>query len=235
MSHYLYSLEPYKGPDSRYTCPRCKQPKQFVRYINTQTAQYLGQQVGRCNREVNCAYHYTPRQYFEQHRIYTKGANPGPTATCERQSVDRKAPTAYIDFDLFQQSLQAYEKNYFTAYLQKMFGTQKAQELITQFYIGTSKRWPGATIFWQIDLQGQVRTGKIMLYDPDQGKRVKKPFNHIHWVHKQLNLPDFQLEQCLFGLHQLLSAPAHQLVALVESEKTAIEGIPKVSSLGPYF
>jgi hypothetical protein len=48
-------------------------------------------------------------------------------------------------------------------------GASRTQELIAQFYIGTSKHWPGATIFWQIDHQGRIRTGKIMLYDPRGG------------------------------------------------------------------
>ena len=91
---------------------------------------------------------------------------------------------------------------------------------MAQFYIGTSKRWPGATIFWQIDLAGRIRTGKIMLYNPQSGKRVKTPYNHIDWVHKQLKQGHFA--PCLFGLHQLRGAPKDQVVGLVESEKTAV-------------
>jgi len=92
--------------------------------------------------------------------------------------------------------------------------------LIAKFHIGTSRRWQGATIFWQLDLQGRLRTGKIMLYDPESGKRVKKPYNHIIWVHKQLKQAHF--EQCLFGLHQLREMPKHKPIRLVESKKTAI-------------
>ncbi|WP_460634195.1 DUF6371 domain-containing protein [Larkinella terrae] len=99
-------------------------------------------------------------------------------------------------------------------------------DLISRFYVGTSKHWPGATVFWQIDTTGRIRTGKIMLYDPLTLKRIKQPFNHINWVHsvlkKQSSLAEFELCQCLFGLHQLKGQPATQPVAIVESEKTAI-------------
>ena len=85
-----------------------------------------------------------------------------------------------------------------------------------------------AIIFLQIDQDNQCRTGKIMQYDPTTGHRIKDPNKpgRISWLHsilkrrKQLP-PDWQLTQCLFGEHLL---PQHQdkIVALVESEKTAI-------------
>jgi hypothetical protein len=83
-------------------------------------------------------------------------------------------------------------------------------------------------IFWQIDIQGRVRSGKIMKYGPD-GHRVKDE-GGVNWVHsrmmKQGLLPqDWELTQCLFGEH-LLNWPEHRdkVVALVESEKSALIG-----------
>ncbi len=52
------------------------------------------------------------------------------------------------------------------------------------------------------------------------GKRIKKPFNHISWVHTVLKLQNFNLKQCFFGEHLLHEK--HKPVAIVESEKTAI-------------
>ena len=214
MSDYLYRLAPYQGLQSRHTCPSCQKPRQFVRYIHMQTGDSLGEMVGRCNREVKCGYHYTPRQYLAEHRITSPvhWNNPAP--------LQHPEPPRYIDPHLFKQSLRAYDQNHFVAYLKRLLGPDKTQTLINKFHIGTSKRWKGATIFWQMDLQGRLRTGKIMLYDPESGKRVKNPYNHIDWVHKQLKQSHFS--QCLFGLHQLREAPNHQPVGLVESEKTAI-------------
>ena len=63
MSEYKYMLEPYKGLNTRFICPKCKR-KELTRYINIVTNEYLETSVGRCNRESNCGYHFTPKQYF---------------------------------------------------------------------------------------------------------------------------------------------------------------------------
>jgi hypothetical protein len=86
--------------------------------------------------------------------------------------------------------------------------------------IGTSKYEPGAVVFWQVDITGRVRTGKIMLYDAVSGKRVKDRDKHITWAHTALRLPDFNLKQCFFGEHLLKDQ--QKPVAIVESEKTAV-------------
>ena len=90
-----------------------------------------------------------------------------------------------------------------------------------KYKVGTSKYWDGATVFWQTDNQNKVRTGKIMLYNSETGKRIKEPYNHVTWVHSVLHKGDYNLKQCFFGEH-LLSEDKSRPVALVESEKTAL-------------
>ncbi len=102
---------------------------------------------------------------------------------------------------MFNQSLKAYDRNNFVFFLSRLFDTEIVNELISKYYIGTSKQWNGATIFWQIGDQLKIRTGKIMLYKSETGKRVKEPYSYFSWVHKEINKPDFTLLQCLFGLH----------------------------------
>ena len=43
----------------------------------------------------------------------------------------------------------------------------------------------------------------------------------MNWVHSVLKLQDFNLKQCLFGLH-LLNSDKQKTIAIVESEKTAV-------------
>ena len=93
---------------------------------------------------------------------------------------------------------------------------------IKKYLIGTSNHWIGATVFWQIDKNIAIKAGKIMLYNCNTGKRVKKPYNHISWMHKKLKINDFVLQQCLFGLHNLCDYATSNTICIVESEKTAV-------------
>lgn len=223
MNEHKYILEPYKGMNTRYHCPQCQQrDKTFTRYINTATGEHLADHVGRCNRESSCGYHYTPKQYFQDNNIsFDKNYNVSVSISLKsRKQKAQPKPVSYIPLDKFKSSLQGHKANNFITYIIKLFGTEKASQLISKYFIGTSKHWQGATIFYQIDIKGGVRTGKIMLYDAANCKRVKEPYNHIHWVHKAIEQPEFNLQQCFFGEH-LLSNKAKP-VAIVESEKTAI-------------
>lgn len=85
--------------------------------------------------------------------------------------------------------------------------------------------WGGATVFWQIDRNSNVRAGKIMGYDAVTGHRIKEPFNQVSWVHSVRKVQDFRMKQCLFGEHLLSDNSAvmsAKPVAIVESEKTAL-------------
>ena len=128
-------------------------------------------------------------------------------------------PVSLIPESLLKETLRLYDSNNFCMYLRILFGEDKARELINLYSIGTAKHWNGATVFWQIDINNKIRSGKVMLYDSHSGKRVKQPFNHITWVHSLLKLKDFNLNQCFFGEHLLKQ---NKPTAIVESEKTAI-------------
>lgn len=140
-------------------------------------------------------------------------------------------PVSFIPFEVFKESLQAEKKvlqiietNNFLKFLFNLFnthneGVQIIKALVEKYFIGTSKHWEGGTVFYQIDISGKIRTGKIMQYNSDAGKRIKEPYNHIHWVHSKLKLSGFNLLQCFFGEHLLQGNS--KTVAIVESEKTA--------------
>jgi hypothetical protein len=227
MSDHRYILEPYKGMKTRHICPSCRRSdKTFTLYIDTETGEHINPRVGRCNREINCNYHYTPRQYFQDNHISEyKPQMQSCTKPNNVSSIEKQI--SFIPVEVFKKSLQidknvsqVAEVNHFVKFLTDLFGDEKAHELLTRYFIGTSKYWNGATVFWQIDISGIVRTGKIMLYNSTTGKRVKEPFNHINWVHTAMKILDFELKQCLFGEHLLQDKT--KPVAIVESEKTAV-------------
>lgn len=128
---------------------------------------------------------------------------------------------SYIDANIQYSTLKSNQPNYFIDWLISLFGQETVNEVKSKYMIGTSKHWKGANIFWQIDAQLRIRGGKIMLYNPETGKRVKEPEPRITWVHKAARMKDYVLSQCLYGEHLLLSrTEAH--IRIVESEKTAI-------------
>jgi hypothetical protein len=220
MSEHRFILQPYKGKKTRYKCPDCESSKTFVRYIDSTSGEQLAKHVGKCNREINCGYHYTPKRYFQDNNIPFDNQNSVSVshALKERKQETKKQPS-FIEPDIFKNSLKGYAENIFIKQLLKRFGTETTRTVIEKYFIGTSKHWPGSTIFWQIDISGKIRTGKIMLYD-DHLHRLKKPFDHITWAQTVLKIENFNLKQSLFGEH-LLKGNTNQ-VAIVESEKTAI-------------
>lgn len=96
--------------------------------------------------------------------------------------------------------------------------------VLEAYRVGHSKY--GHTIWWQIDEDYHVRTGKMMLYKTD-GHRDKERQNKIDWIHKSLerkgmvDLEHYEMRQCYFGQHLLKVFPKAE-INIVESEKTAV-------------
>lgn len=217
MKNFRYTLELYKTPSSRYTCPSCGQNGKFTRYIDSETRQHLAEHVGRCDREQNCGYHYTPKQYF----LDNPDAAEHPHTPVIPIKPLPSRPASFIPSDIFEKSMVGYANNNFVTFLHSLFDETTVNSLINLYLIGTSKYWKGAVVFWQVDNTGNVKAGKIMLYNPESGRRVKKPNSLISWVHSVLKIKEYNLQQCFFGEH-LLNIFPDLPVAIVESEKTAI-------------
>ncbi|WP_191963468.1 DUF6371 domain-containing protein [Pseudotamlana haliotis] len=202
MIQYLHSLE--KG-SKKHICPNCNK-KKYVRYIDIETNNYLDYTYGRCDRESSCG-------YFKK---------PNDSLVLSASKFIQQPPKAVntIRESIALATIKNYHRNNLFLFLSKHFKSQQVEQTFKTYKIGTSKKWNGSTVFWQLDQYSNFRTGKIMLYDTATGNRVKKPYNHISWAHKALKITDFNLKQCLFGLH--LANNKTRLIGLVESEKTAI-------------
>lgn len=99
---------------------------------------------------------------------------------------------------------------------------EEAKEAARVFMLGASKK--DAVIFWQIDEQGLVHEGKMMLYD-SHCHRIKEK-HALSWAGFELRNrgklhKSWKATHCLFGLHQLNSRP-DDTVCIVEAEKTAV-------------
>lgn len=216
MPTHKYIFQQYSS-NSKQTCPNCGKPKVFTRYIDVETNEVLAPKVGKCDREDKCGYHYPPKQYFADNG-YTQHSLP---KAYYKAVATKQIPPTYINPAIVEGSFKHYQNNHFVGYLNTLFGFEITNTLLKTYPVGTSKYWQGATVFWQVDAQGNTRTGKIMLYNPTTGKRVKEPHNCITWTHSVLKQPDFNLKQCLFGEHLITTCP-DKPIAIVESEKTAI-------------
>jgi len=175
-------------------------------------------------------------------------------ADCKKKDWDRKPyvpmnhpieKPVFIPKPYFDASLKNYDNNSFVEYLVGLFGEDEASKLVQRFYIGTSKYWDGATIFWLIDEYARIGGGQVILYDNDghtvrqiRTDGTKKRFSS--WVHTAIKknydsakqpfpqwLNDYSERSgnkfpCLFGLPQLAVEPIDKPIAIVESAKTAI-------------
>ena len=223
MNDYRFILEPY-SKKSRFNCPSCGKKNTFTRYIDLEKDEYLGLEVGICSRIQKCNYHYPPKDFFEDEKRVS-GTTPQKlpkvlmTAALQKAKLnptEDNLPPSLIEQDLFLQSLRETSENNFLCFLEHSLNKEALEELKVKYKIGTSKKWKGATVFWQIDEENNIRTGKLMLYDKVTGKKSK-----VNWVHSVLKLKDYNLKQCLFGLH-LMNSDKTKRIAIVESEKTAI-------------
>ena len=110
---------------------------------------------------------------------------------------------------------------------------RRVDEVLRDYRIGHSPK-NGMTIFWQIDNDGNVRTGKMMLYKADGHRDKRDGAYTFDWIHSALfrdkRHPEYdedkqEMKQCYFGMH-LLNAykvkNVDQAVCIVESEKTAV-------------
>lgn len=127
--------------------------------------------------------------------------------------------------ELMEQTLKGYESNPLFTFLCSKVGEEKVSHAFTLYKIGTARLWNSSTIFWQIDIDGKVRTGKIIKYGSD-GHRVKSAKGSmINWTHSlwRDRPKNFQITQCFFGEHLLPGHP-ESTIMIVESEKSALVG-----------
>ncbi|MDD3319841.1 MAG: DUF6371 domain-containing protein [Paludibacter sp.] len=241
MNYTQPYLQKYKGKDTRHDCPSCKAKLSFTQYLDGNTHKPIHDNVGKCNRESKCGYHYTPKQYFMDNPLFPSpveragvrsltpslrvgwvGSDASPKKLPSTQGEGPGVRIGTIPFRFVQKSA-SYKSN-FVRFLFEHFSDEQIQNVVENYALGATKT--KEVIFWQIDITGKVRTGKIMKYNSETGKRIKHQSGAIDWVHNKLKKSgniseDFNLQQCFFGEHLLTIYP-NKPVAIVESEKSAI-------------
>lgn len=236
----MYQLEKYKGIRTRHICPNCNARREFTRYVDDE-GNYLADDVGKCNRDSKCGFHYTPKQFFADNPSFLKLNKNGFRANRKAQRVERpqRVESAPKPFDVIETvyletTLGSYEENTFVQFLLNLFcdDSEAVWRAVKKYFIGTLET---KAVFWQIDDRRRIRTGKIMLYNVQTGKRIAETFTNAqgerieiktNWIHSKLKKlgklkDDFDLQQCYFGEH-LLPLETSKPVAVCEAEKTAV-------------
>ena len=211
-----YILQPYTGPSSRITCRNCGAKHSFARYVDKTTGDLLDEKFGRCDRVEKCGYFQPPSGKDVQNSTLMVSLKD-----VKKEFIKNNDFISILDFKRVVESMTFKDK--FSNFLYKHFDSEEVTKVLLKYKVGESSKWEGATVFWQIDEELEVRTGKIILYGED-GKRVKKPFPKMYWEHlsdKGLEvIPDYNLAQCFFGTH--LISDEIDTYHVVEAEKTAL-------------
>lgn len=203
-----YIFAPYRGMKSKGTCPSCGKKYHWVYYLDTENEKLLPPEYGKCDNISKCGYTYSPYDH-----------PPTKTTDIKVSLPEEKDYFSVVPESILIKSLEHQYNDNFSQYILEEFG-EEGERSLDAYSVGYSKVFNGATtVFWQIDVQGNIRSGKLIKYK-DDGKRVKNPYPLVTWVHKSF-LGEFVLSQCFFGEH-LLKDDLDKTVCVVESEKTAI-------------
>ena len=136
----------------------------------------------------------------------------------------------FHDKQILVDTMRNYNCNILAKYLIGRFGERTAMDMLKRYYVGTAKVWSGATTFPYVDIDDNVCSVKIMLYEIANKFGIVTPHRkkddkcqYITWGHSLLRLENFNKKPCFFGEH-LLNDDANKgkPVAIVESEKTAL-------------
>ena len=248
------------------TCPDCGRKGEFSPYIDTVTMEPVDDsQCGRCNRLSNCGYHLPPRELensYENSResrerreysgsmdyvSHKKQISLTQNAQISQKHASyhsREEPNNQREaeefYDKMHRAMQQSKPwgHHLATWLRTKFPRERVDAVMKRYHVGGTP--DGATLWWQIDEQGRVHTGKAMQYNPLTGHRVKEQGFPVNWAHRMRlygEPTDLIVPQCLFGEHlaPLLSpqggktampeySPLGEIegAAIVESEKTAL-------------
>ena len=219
----MIQLEKYHGTRTRHTCTNCGKRHEFTRFINTDTGEYLADNVGICNRSSSCGYRYTAKQYYADNPTGAKfvKARAGKSPQFKTQIQTEKPKSFdYITPEHLKATLNNYDRNAFVQFLFDLFPdcSEEIQAVLKMYLVGTFDDY---TCFPSIDQQNRICRAKLIKFNQATGKRLKGQFDTSSLKTKLKLKEDFQYKQIFFGEHLLLKYP-NKPVAIVEAEKTAI-------------
>ena len=187
------------------TCPDCGRKGKFSPYIDTVTMQPVDDsQCGRCNRLSNCGYHLPPREIKTHPNPPYEGGNLVPR--CQQSPSIEGGVGEGLFYSRMHRAMQQSQPwgHHLGTWLRTKFQREQVDAALKRYHVGGTP--DGATLWWQIDEQGRVHTGKAMQYNPLTGHRIKEQGFPVNWAHRMRlygEPTDLVVSQCLFGLSLL--------------------------------
>lgn len=239
-TEYRYQLE--KG-SKKHLCPNCCK-KRFVRYIDTETSNYIPEHYGACDRLVNCAYSLSP--YKDGYAKSVWKQEQGNTTDWKPQYIKpikkavKKCQPVFIPNDVLKQTCKGYEQNTFIQNLLSNvpypIGVRDIEKAISLYHLGTVQNGyrKSAVCFPFIDVENNIRAIQVKQFD-EKNSTIGTDFLHSiiekHYTRNSKPLPDWldaynkneTKVSCLFGEH-LLSKYPYNPIALVEAPKSTVYG-----------
>ena len=188
------------------TCPACSHNRKPINQKKRCFSWNRTKSIGHC---YHCGNSFV--EFKEREQLNTSTPKPLNPSTPK--------PINYINPKYLKLSLGLASN--FGTFLKSIFDEEELKQILEDYQLGMTK--DNSVIYWYIDKENRIRSGKIMQYNPKTGKRVK---SGVSWVHSQLKKQgmiseDWKFTRCLFGEHLLTKYPDRN-VFLVEGEKTAI-------------
>ncbi len=184
------------------TCPSCGRRGKFSPYIDTTTMRPVDDRTcGRCNRLSNCGYHLPPREMPRNEDFGARHTDTSQRYSHANLANQREANEFYEKMRRACEQSQPWGSHLVT-WLRTQFSRDAVAAALKRYRVGGTP--DGATLWWQIDTQGRVHTGKAMQYNPLTGHRVKEQGFPVNWAHRMRlygEPSELVVPQCLFGEH----------------------------------
>lgn len=213
--------------EAYHLCPSCGR-RDYKVYIDN-AGHPIHETVGRCNRERHCAYHLPPKEWFRMHPEDRASVAERARLLPKRTPLKRIEIAKSVLQECFSEDRR--ETNTLWKYLHTLpIDEQKLFEQWTLYCVGTTKPH-GNTIWWMIDDQLVIRSGKVMQYFSNGSRKdATGKAGYTTWVHSMLakagmiDLDRYGYVQCMFGEHLLRITDPDEVpnVNIVESEKSAL-------------
>lgn len=202
---------PFGSGEYYLTCPACSHNRKPINQRKKCLSFNRSSNIGHCH---HCGANYKGLRFNEE------GLNSSTLQPSTLRSNPQPLTTNYLPLTIIKRSW-GLESN-FGYFLKSIFDTETIAEIMENYFLGMTK--DRSVIYWYIDKNYRLRSGKIMQYDATTGKRVQS--EKINWVHSILKQQgkldkDWTFQRSLFGEHLLTKYPQKD-VLLFEGEKTAV-------------